>query len=258
MELVANVNWDTLKRLVPICQKYVGMMANGEDVDVLNVAADLEKEFKLRERVQHEVNSLIEQGFEDLGPSASALVPILQDMAQHVMKAVYSYLEDGDANALFNSLDDILLGNANQLQTQLVDMLDVPDDVASFIGEKLGRYALSVYLFAAAYQIYAQAAREAELARQHRAEVEQSVRAALDELEKSRGSLGAFLSDYMLDRLLPFENAVEAMDAAVLEGDDDGYIKANAELWKLFGHTAQYTSKEGFDALMASDDSFVL
>lgn len=259
MELRAEYGWDVLQRLMPICLEYVSKISDGKSFDALHFAADIDDEFKIRIAVQAKVEELIRQGLEEnLGSNGTDLAPILVDMARSVADSIASYLQTGDANALFNGLDDLLRGNAAQLEAQLTRVLGIPDNISEFLSNNLGGYALTVYLFAAAYHIYAQAAQDAELARQHRIEVEQSVQAALVQLQESRARMEDFLSEYMLSRLLPFQNAVAAMDTAVLEGDDDDYIAANAELWKLFGRKAQYASKQGFDELMASDDPFIL
>ena len=63
---------------------------------------------------------------------------------------------------------------------------------------------------------------------------------------------------YLLDRLLPFAEGMTAMDQAVLDGDDNRFIEANAELWQLFGRDAQYKSADEFEALMLSEETFRL
>ena len=49
-----------------------------------------------------------------------------------------------------------------------------------------------------------------------------------------------------------------ASHLAILEDDDNAYIAANADLWKLLGREAAYSNAAEFDELMLSDDVFRL
>lgn len=163
-------------------------------------------------------------------------------MSEEVFDLIVDCLKDGSPKRLERGLDEIMQNASAGLESQLVQMLGIPQEAADFLVERLGGLALSLYLFAAAYKIYARAARDAEIARQHRIEVEAATQEAVAELAQAREELDAFLDEYMLDRLLPFQGAMEAIDEAVVAGDDDGYIKANAQLWaSLAGGLSTWT-----------------
>lgn len=262
MESSMQLSWNTVERLVPIVLEYAKKYKSGQKLgvsDALEAFDKVDQELHVRDSVRNKVEELLKQGLAyGLGPDGTQMAELLAGMSEEVFDLIVDCLKDGSPKRLERGLDEIMQNASAGLESQLVQMLGIPQEAADFLVERLGGLALSLYLFAAAYKIYARAARDAEIARQHRIEVEAATQEAVAELAQAREELDAFLDEYMLDRLLPFQGAMEAIDEAVVAGDDDGYIKANAQLWALFGRRSQYVDKDGFDELMRSDTPFVL
>lgn len=262
MGLSMKLDRDSIERLAPICLEYAKKFASGQKLavsDAFEAFDRVDQEFDVRNSVRSKVEELLKQGLaEGFGSDGTQMAALLAGMGEEVADLVADCLKDGCPKKLEHGLDQIMKNASKDLESQLVQMLGIPQKTADYLAEQFGGLALSLYLFAAAYKIYAHAAEDAEIARQHRIEVEKETQAAIEGLARSRKELDAFLSDYMLDRILPFQGAVEAIDAAVVASDDDDYIKANAQLWILFGRKSQYEDKAGFDELMQSDAPFVL
>lgn len=261
-------NWDALRQLVPLCAEFADQRKRGEETDLRDVAdkaaaalgvEDLGGE--LKQRLSRSIEDTLQEG---LGTAfgeeeAKAIAAVLATAAEPALTLVVGYAKgELGAEQLLGGLNQALADNAGALQEALVRSLGIPDELAQPLAEKLGSYQLSALCFAAAFKIYRQASEDLRIARAHRIEVERLCAEAVAQLKARRGQMEQLLGGYLLERLVPFEQGISAMDAALGAGDDDAFVTANAELWELFGRSAQYSSASEFDDLMLSDQAFKL
>ena len=66
------------------------------------------------------------------------------------------------------------------------------------------------------------------------------------------------VSEYLNLHLDVITDGFAAMDKAIMENDADGYIAGNVEIQKMLGYKVQFTNQQEFDALMDSDEDFML
>lgn len=263
-----TLSWDALQQLMPLCVEFSEQRKRGEQIDLhdaVNKAAaalgieDLDGE--LKQRLSQGLEGTLKEG---LGTAfgeedSKALAAILAGAAEPAAALVLGYAKgELGAEQLVGGLNQLLADNAGALQEALVHSLGIPEELAQPLAEKLGDYQISILCFAAAYKIYRQAARDLCIAREHRIEVERLCADAIAQLKAQRDQMEQLLGAYLLDRLVPFEQGIHAMDEALAAGDDDAFVAANAELWELFGYKAQYSSASEFDDLMLSDQAFKL
>lgn len=263
-----TLSWDALQQLVPLCVEFSEQRKRGEQIDLHDVAnkaaaalgiEDLDGE--LKQRLGQGLEGTLQEG---LGTAfgeedAKALAAILASAAEPAATLVFSYTKgELGAEQLVGGLNQLLAENAGALQEVLMRSLGIPEELAQPLAEKLGGYQLSALCFAAAFKIYRQASEDLRIAREHRIEVERLCAEAIAQLKIQREEMEQLLGGYLLERLVPFEQGVSAMDAALGAGDDDAFVAANAQLWELFGHRAQYSNASEFDDLMLSDQAFKL
>lgn len=262
-----QLSWPSIQQLLPLVLNLSDQLRRGEEISLREVADRIGLVFGVTD-----VDAFAASWFRDAVASGmtmagdgfqsganEAIADIFAACCEPIMTAIVAFAQgELNGNDVLRIVGDINLSCVNEVQEAMRVGLGVPDELAELVSRNLGPLTVSVYAFAAAYQIYRSAARDAELARERRIEVERLCQETIAELKAQRAELEATISAYLLDRLLPFEKGIHAMDQAILDSDDDGFIRANAELWELFGHEAQYHTADEFDELMLSDDSFRL
>ena len=263
-DVVIAFDWDTLPKLYQFCEEVAKRNRKDGSADLRSDVQRLAECFGIDDvdaLGRSIANGKLAEGlgvaFDEEG--SRAIAELLTRASGPVMTAFVSCAQGKtsllELNVCMEELRRSLVGD---LELALRRSLHVPDGAADLLSEKLGPYTVSVYCFAAAYKIYAQASRDYEAARERRVEAERLAQQTIRRLKAEREELDAFLGKYFLDRLVPFSEGVAAMDRAMLTGDDDGFVEANAALWEAFGHEAQYRNKEEFDELMLSDEAFRL
>lgn len=259
-----RVDWAALLDLFPACMEFRDQALSGEEVDLHEVADRVGAAFGISDVdafVASKVKDAMQDGFAEglNGPEAKALAGLFASSCKPIMSLVMQFARGGmSAPELLDGMNNICVGNVDKMQTLLQRGLGVPDKTAEYLAGKLGPYLVSVYAFAAAYKIYAKAAKDAELARERRIKIERLANESIAQLQAEREEMDCFVDACLLDKLQPFSEGMAAMDQAVIDSDDDGYIAANARLWELFGREAQYKNADELDALMQSDEVFRL
>ena len=97
-----------------------------------------------------------------------------------------------------------------------------------------------------------------ELAREERLRVERECMEAVKALEEFRTKVDEVVSQYLAGQIRAFREAFGVMDAAMRLGDVDGYIAGANMLTRKLGGGVQFEDMKGFDALMMSDEAFML
>ena len=97
-----------------------------------------------------------------------------------------------------------------------------------------------------------------ELAREERLRVERECREAVKALEEFRTKAESVISQYLAGSIRVFREAFGVMDEAMRLGDVDGYIFGANMLTRKLGGGVQFEDMREFDALMMSDEAFVL
>lgn len=264
MEEVARFDLKALEQLLPVIEGFVKQKQEGEPIDLLDAANQVAGALGIENVEQFAADKLhgaMEDGLGIAfdGEDAAALAKAFSAMCVPVGKQILAYAQgDATAEALLDGLESIRVANIGEIQGVLQNMLGVPDKAAEALSENLGPAAVSVYCFYATYKIYKSAARDAALARERRIQIEHLCSQAMVRLKEERTQMEEMVNSYLLARLLPFGEGVVAMDHAIMENDTDGFIKANAELWNVFGRNSQYGSAKEFDDLMLSDEAFRL
>lgn len=200
---------------------------------------------------------------------AAAVANVMKEMYRPVVKIFFELLQDKDARGLTSAiakLNDSCAFQTDLLRCTIQQALPLPDALSRPLADKaarktaeaVGPYAFSLACFTAAFMIYRAAARDAQLAREARLEAEKLTARALARMKETRAEMESLARSYLLDRLVPFAAGMEAMDRAALDGDDDAFIMANADVQAIFAYEMQYTSAEEFEDLMCSDRTFKL
>ena len=259
-----QLEWSTLPKLLPLCIEFAKKKHEEGAIDLHEAVERIGQEFGIEDIDQYSVDQLqklLTEGFslafEDT--DAEAIATVFINNSKPVMAAIVKFVQEKDGEVeLIQTLTELCLGSTKELQAILQKSLQIPDVIADEISNVLGPYTVSVYCFAAAFKIYKSAAADARAAKERRIEIERLANEAITQLKAERATLDKLLSDWMLERIIPFSEGVQAMDRAILEDDDNAYIAANADLWKLLGREAAYSNAAEFDELMLSDDVFRL
>ncbi|MDO4212288.1 MAG: hypothetical protein Q4D23_11370 [Bacteroidales bacterium] len=261
---IVRFDENTLKQLLPICLDFADKYKRNEKIDIHDAVDKVGQAFgvdNVDKEAQKQIKKLMQDGLGEVfgKDEAKDITKLFSKNCKPVMSLVYQCAKgDIDASKLFDGLDALCLSSRDTLQGLLQKALGIPEPVAERVADKLGPYTVTVYAFAGAYKIYAKAAKDAALAKAQRIEVERLTNEAIAQLKVQRLEMETLVNVYMLDRLLPFDEGINAMDQSIVNDDDDGFIKANAELWELFGRDSQFKSAEEFDDLMLSDEAFKL
>lgn len=264
MEESLQFDFNALAQLIPICLEYKSRKAQGENAnleDTIRRAAQAvgveDVDAYVQGKIAQALNAGLGEAFDE--QQASALAHALAGVYAPVGRALVEFARGKtDARALRSTLDEICRSNTDQMQRLLQNALGINDELADYIAARCGAYTVTLLCFAAALKICQAAARDARIAREQRIEIERMCNEAIAQLKAQRKEGDALLSAYMFDQLTPFANGIAAIDRAIIDNDDDGYIAANAELWKLFGRESQYRTADEFNDLMLSDEAFKL
>ena len=125
----------------------------------------------------------------------------------------------------------------------------------------VGAVVGSVVGYALAGEVYGAVRRfldRKELAREERVRIERECREAVKALEEFRAKVDAVISQYLAGHIRAFCEAFGVMDEAMRLGDADGYILGANMLTRKLGGDVQFEDMKEFDALMMSDEAFVL
>ena len=264
MEDALQFEWSALEKLLPLCIKFAKQKHQEGEIGLHEAVKEIGNVFGIEDVDKFAVDQLrnaLEKGLgQSLGEEeALAIATVFAKNFKPVMKLIVQFAKgENDSVQLITGLNSIHFGSIDELQTVLQKALGVPDPMADALAGQFGAYLVSVYCFAAAFKIYKDAARDAKIAKEHRIEVERLSEKAVAHLKNERAHMSELVCAYLLDRLLPFNEGLVAMDQAILDDDDDGYIRANSELWKTFGRKPQYTNSSEFEDLMLSDEAFKL
>ena len=264
MDSAISLNWSAVVSLIPLIYEFKGRFSDLTTDDLHELASKVGLVFgvdDVDDFMQRAVESSMFEAVKAIGDEESArtVASVFSSICGPVMSHVVAYAR-GDIGKvdLVGGLNDIAFGCVDELGLGLTQALGIDPETAKLIAGKLGPYTVTVYCFVAAFKIYQQAAHDAAIARERRLEAERLSREAVERLQEEHAEMQRLVSAYMLDRIPVFSEGVSAMDQAILDNDDDGYIAANATLWNLFGHEAQYQSAQEFDDLMLSDEAFKL
>lgn len=146
------------------------------------------------------------------------------------------------------------------LQACGVDVAKVKGQVQAVLGDftSVGILLVSFYASAAAYKILREALQNAAAAHENSIQVEEECAKSVERMRSYRERMNATVSDYLFVRAETFNAGVAAMDQAILEGDVNGFLLGNVAIQEMLNYKIQFHNQEEFDALMDSDEAFVL
>lgn len=125
--------------------------------------------------------------------------------------------------------------------------------VGGIIGSMVG-YALS----GAFYGSLVENLNAAKFAREERIRVERECAEAVKAIREFRAKLEALISQYFTSHITTFHAAFDAMKDSLSLGDIDGFISGANMITEKLGRRVQFRNMREFDALMDSDEAFVL
>ena len=259
-----QINYDALMDLLPACIDFYDKCKQGNDLDPHVIADEIAEKFRIEDIDAFAARKLEEKLGEGLGlamdpDDAAELATLFASQGKVIAELMMVYLKDGkNATELARGLNQLNLNNSQNMQVILQHSLGLSDESIRFLGDKLGGYTIAVLCFTQAYKIYQRAANDARIAKKKRVEIETRCNEAIGVLKESRTEMENSVNAYLLARLPQFNEGMNALDKAILNGDDDGYIAANKELWEIFGRKSQYSNTQEFDELMLSDEMFKL
>ena len=99
---------------------------------------------------------------------------------------------------------------------------------------------------------------EYQLAVEERKRIEAECAEAVMMIREYREQMIAAYEQYFTEYLETFRNGIDAMDAAMIEGDINGFLGANAQIQAALGRKPQFRTQEEFDDLMLSEERFRL
>lgn len=264
MSEAIQLDWSALEKLLPICADFAKQKHEGADVDLRETINAIGQALGIEDVEAFAVDQLkaaMETGLGQVMSSkdAAAIAALFAENSKPIMELVIKFATGGsDAVDFVRALNKICFSSTDKLQLILQHSLGITDEAAASLAGTFGPYLVSIYCFIAAFKIYQRAAKDAQLAKERRIEAERLSKEAIARVKAEREEMNNLLSAYMLNRLLPFDEGIAAMDQAILDDDDDGFIRANAELWRVFGREAQYSNAAEFEDLMLSDETFKL
>ena len=171
-------------------------------------------------------------------------VPTVSSFASGEISTEDFILELGEKGASF------LSGSAGAVIGQMAIPVPV---IGAAIGSMIG-YALSSEY----YSQLVNAIKNAQIAHERRIKIERECEEAIKAIREYRAELENFTSRWLADYTKSFNSAFDEMDSALFANNIDGFIAgANSITLKLGGKPAFKNMKE-FEAMMMSDDPFVI
>ncbi len=125
--------------------------------------------------------------------------------------------------------------------------------VGGVVGSMIG-YALS----GALYGGFMETLNGAKLAHDERIRVERECQEAVRMLQEYRVNIEGMISRYLKENISVFHEAFDMMKSAFDIGDADGFIFGANMITQNFGGNVAFKNMQEFDALMMSDEAFVL
>lgn len=185
------------------------------------------------------------------------------EAVKKVESAVAAYCRaDIDEVALISRLGEAGVLDVAQsfLQACGVDVAKVKGQVQAVLEDftSVGILLVSFYASAAAYKLLREALQDAAVAHENRIQVEEECAKSIERMRSYRERMNAAVSDYLFVRAETFNAGVAAMDQAILEGDVNGFLRGNVAIQEMLNYKIQFHNQEEFDALMDSDEAFVL
>ena len=134
------------------------------------------------------------------------------------------------------------------------------DDIDTILNSvKNSSFSMVAYaIFVELYRAFMDLMQEAAMIHEERLQIEKHCKELIEQIIEYRNEINALVSDYLFENITSFQEGIHAMDVALLEGDSNGYIAANAEIQKAMGRDVQFTNQDEFDELMDSDFDFIL
>lgn len=106
------------------------------------------------------------------------------------------------------------------------------------------------------YQEISTSIKEYHAAKEERIIIEKECAEQIEIINEYRNQIELVTSEYMLDRLLIFDEALSMMDEAVKDNDSELFIRGNTKIQQKLGKTDGFGSQQEFDDLMDSDSDF--
>lgn len=125
--------------------------------------------------------------------------------------------------------------------------------VGGVVGSMVGYMLSSTF-----YGGLKEALMSAKLAREEELRIERECREAIRAIQEFRARLEALISKYFIEHIKVFHTALDIMKGALGVGDIDGFISGANMITENFGGHVQFRNMGEFDALMMSDEAFVL
>ena len=125
--------------------------------------------------------------------------------------------------------------------------------VGGVIGSMAG-YMLS----GALYGKLKEAMSGAKLAHEERVRIERECEEAVKAIRKFRSEMEELISEYLTSHITAFHSAFGMMNEALSIGDADGFISGANMITENLGGRVQFRNMREFDALMGSEEAFVL
>ncbi len=122
----------------------------------------------------------------------------------------------------------------------------------------LANAMLAYYGFTEAYKILAKAQEDAALQHEETLQIQAACARSISCIKQHRLEMNELVETYLSDHLDTFQSGFQAMDAAIMAGDADGYIKGNVQIQEILHYDIQFRNADEFDSLMDSDESFRL
>lgn len=264
MEDTLRFDWNALSKLAPLCLEIAGKFKRKESIDIETTLQGIGESFGIEDIdrfAQDKIRNQLDQGLlTNIDPNAANILAQVLASAYIPIKSYLIEFAQGnkDSTDLFVGLNKICFGSTQQLEQVFCASFGIPNEQSAVLAEQFGPYLVLIFCFATAFKIYKKAAEDYSQEKERRIEIERLAQESISQLMIRQQEMQESLDDYLLDRLLPFKEGIAAMDAAILEDDDDRFISANAELWKAFGRKSQYSSADEFESLMNSDEVFRL
>ena len=120
--------------------------------------------------------------------------------------------------------------------------------VGALVGSMIG-YAFSSAYYKEVLNVF----KEAKLAHERRLRIEAECAEAIKMIREYRARLEELISEYLIDHITVFNDALNQMHTALDLGDIDSFINANNKIINKLGKKAQFNSFKEIDDFMNSD-----